>query len=75
MNNFTEIKSTEEFEIDARCILLANRIIIQTYKNFIIYDINSLEIIKNIKLNKFYGYAYIYDDQHLILLSEDEKKK
>ena len=74
MNNFIEIKSTEEFKTDARCILLANRIIIQTNKNFIIYDINSLEIIKNIKLDKFYGYAYIYDDQHLILLSEDEKK-
>ena len=74
MNNFTEIKSTEEYGIDTRCILLANSIIIQAHKNFFIYDINSLEIIKNIKLDKFYGYIYKYDEQNMILLSEDEKK-
>ena len=49
LNNFSEIKSTEEFEENTKCILFKDSIIIQAYKNFIIYKINSLEIIKNIK--------------------------
>ena len=67
LNDFTEIKSTEEFEESTRCILLKDNIIIQIYDNFIIYDINSLEIIKNIEFEKFSGYMYKYDEQHLIL--------
>ena len=73
LNNFNEIKSTEDFKTHARYIVLENRIIIQTNNNFIIYDIDSLEIIKNIKFNNFYDYIYKYDEQYLILLSEEEK--
>ena len=37
--NFEEIKSTELFEIDAKHIVLDNVILIQDYKNLLIYDI------------------------------------
>ena len=39
--NFEEIKSTELFEIDAKHIVLDNVILIQDYKNLLIYEIET----------------------------------
>ena len=70
--NFEEIKSTELFEIDAKHIVLDNVILIQDYKNLLIYDINSLELIKNTKLFERMHYMYRFDDKYFVTVSLDE---
>ena len=72
--NFEEIKSTELFEIDAKHIVLDNVILIQDYKNLLIYDINSLELIKNTKLFERMHYMYRFDDKYFITVSLDEER-
>ena len=52
LDNFEEISSTETFKIDAKYIIFENIVVIQIYKKLIIYDINSLKIINEIKLKK-----------------------
>ena len=72
--NFEEIKSTELFEIDAKHIVLDNVILIQDYKNLLIYDINSLELIKNTKLFERLHYMYRFDDKYFVTVSLDEER-
>ena len=72
--NFEEIKSTELFEIDAKHIVLDNVILIQDYKNLLIYDINSLEVIKNTKLFERMHYMYRFDDKYFVTVSLDEER-
>ena len=72
LKNFEEIKSTDTFGIDAKHIVLDKIIVIQAYRDIIIFDINTLEIIKNIKLKRNDGYMYKYDNKYLITISEDE---
>ena len=40
----------------------------------LIYDINSLELIKNTKLFERMHYMYRFDDKYFITISEDEKR-
>jgi len=72
--NFEEITSTKTFEIDAKHIIFENIIVIQAYDEVIIYDINSLKIINNIKLEAYYGYMYKYDNQYLLAIPKHEDK-
>ena len=63
LKNFEEISSTETFYRETKFIVLKNNIIIQVgAKNFIIYDINSLKIVKKIYLSEIYeNIEKIYD--------------
>ena len=74
LNNFEEIKSTEEFKVDAKNIILENVIIVQAYYDIFIYDINSLNITKQMNLKKYYDYTYKYDNHHIIAISEYENE-
>ena len=70
--NFEEITSTENFKIDAKHIILEKVIIIQAYNHIIFYDINSLQIIKEISLDKSKNYMYQFDNKYIIALSKYE---
>ena len=72
--NFEEIKITEEFRIDAKYIVLNDIIVIQAYVKLLIYDINSLELIKKRELIESNHYLYKYDDKYLVSISEEEKR-
>ena len=69
LNNFEEITSTEIFNYNSKYIITENNIYIQTYENILIYNINTLELEKNIKLDSFDVNIYKYDEQDLISLS------
>ena len=73
LKNFEEIKSTETFGIDAKHIVLDKIIVIQAGTTVVIYDINTLEIIKNTKLQKDYGYMYKFYNKYLITISKYEE--
>ena len=73
LNNFEEITSYEKFDDDNKYIILENAIIIQSYENLIIYDINTLNIIKKIKAIKEYDFMHQFDKQYLIAISSDKK--
>ena len=73
LNNFVEITSCEKIDNDTKYIILENAIIIQSYENLIIYDINTLNIIKKIKAIKEYDFMYQLDKQNLIAISNDKK--
>ena len=73
LKTFEEIKSTDTFGIDAKHIVLDKIIVIQAYKDIIIFDINTLEIIKKIKLKRDDGYMYKFDNKYLITISEEEE--
>ena len=72
--NFEEINTTEEFQIDAKYIVLNNIIVIQAYVDLLLYDINSLELIKNSELIERMHYLYKYDNNYLISISQYEKR-
>ena len=75
LDNFEEIKSKELFT-DNKYIILETMIIVQSFTFLYIYDINSLELIKNIELIKeknSFHYMYKYDPQYLITISIVEK--
>ena len=74
LKNFEEITSTKTFEIDAKYIIFENIIAIQAYDEVIIYDINSLKIINNIKLKKCHGYMYKFDEHYILTLPINEEK-
>ena len=74
IENFEEIKTTEEFQIDAKYIVLNNIIVIQAYVDLLLYDINSLELIKNSELIERMHYLYKYDNNYLISISQYEKR-
>ena len=71
LNNFEEISSTEIFETNINYIILENYIIIHSYENFIIYDINSLKQIQNIQKSEIFGYWRKLNNQELIEFSRD----
>ena len=73
LKHFEKIKSTDEFKVHVKNIILDKIIIIQDYEYIFVYDINSLDIINQIKFNKSYDYIFKYDNQTLIALSEYEK--
>ena len=66
LNNFQEIISNECFHANPKFIITENYIYIQAYRNIIIYDVNTLELVKNIKLANNSGDIYNYDEQNLI---------
>ena len=72
-NTCEEITSCEKIDNDTKYIILENAIIIQSYENLIIYDINTLNIIKKIKAIKEYDFMYQLDKQNLIAISNDKK--
>ena len=72
-DNFEEIKITDLFKTDIKYFELDNIIVIQYYIYLLIYDINSLELIKNCELVERQHYMYKYDDKYLITISEEEK--
>ena len=74
LKNFKKILSTEDFNQDAKYIVLENEIVIQSYETLTIYDINSLEPIKVIKHKKGLGYLYKFDKNHLIASSVSDEK-
>ena len=74
MKNFEQIAITKTFVDDAKYIILKDVIIIQIYRHIFIYDINSFELIKEIKDNIYVERLYKYDDKYLINLSEEEKR-
>ena len=69
LNNFKEILLIEDFDKDAKYIVLENEIVIQSYEELTIYDINSLKPIKVIKNEKELGNFYKFDKNHLIACS------
>ena len=71
LKNFEEINSTEKFETHATYVLLENLIIIKGLEKCYIYDINSFNLIKNIKLEDT-KCLYKYDNNYLITLSKYE---
>ena len=74
LNNFNIILSNEDFNRDAKCIVLENEIVIQSYEDLTIYDKNSLEPLKVIKDKKGLGYLYKFDRNHLIASSVSDEK-
>ena len=74
LKNFKKVLSTEDFNKDAKYIVLENEIVIQSYEDLTIYDINSLEPIKVIKNKKGFGYLYKFDKNHLIASSVSDEK-
>ena len=72
--NFEEIGITKTFHNAAKYLVLENVIVFQTYKNIIIYDINSFKIIKEIEGRQNFDYFYRYDDQYLIGISKLERQ-
>ena len=73
-NNFQEIKTTELFKSAAKCIIFNNIIVIQNYTNLLIYDINSLELIKLKEIIKVQHYIYKYDEKYIITISKEENE-
>ena len=73
LKNFEEIKTTKEFNVDAKSIVLEKIVIIQANKDIYIYDINTLDVINNIKLEDHYYYLSKYNNDYLIAYSEYEK--
>ena len=66
LNNFKVIMSTEIFKECVKHIVLENAIIIHTYENLIIYDINTLKIIQQYKSSSRYNHFHKYDNKYLI---------
>ena len=75
LKNFEEISSTETFENYNEYIVLENGIIIQSSYHLIIYDINTLKLIKDIYFPNLYGHIHKFNNQQLLVFSEDEEKK
>ena len=67
LKNFKEIKSTNEFKIDVKSIIVNNYIIIQEH-NIYLYDINTLDLLKKISFN-YHSYLYKYIDDYVIEIS------
>ena len=72
LKNFKEIKSTKEFKTDAKSIIVKNYIIIQEYYIYL-YDINRLDLLKQISFN-YHSYLYKYIDDYVIEISIYEEK-
>ena len=66
LNNFEEIISNEFFNENPKFIITENYIYIQAYKSLLLYNVNTLELVKNIKLVDFSAELYEYDEQNLI---------
>ncbi len=66
LNSFKVIMSTEIFDECVKNIVLENIIIIHTYENLIIYDINTLKIIQQYKSSSRYNHFHKYDNKYLI---------
>lgn len=73
LNNFKEINSTEQFNIDVKHIILESSIVIQDDNSLLLYDIHSLEFIGR-KFLKNNDNVFKYDNQHLIIIYEKEVK-
>ena len=73
-NNFEEIKTTKIFNQEANHIILENYIIIQADKDTLLYDINSLELIKNIDFPEERSILYKLDNKYLFSYSKNTKE-
>ena len=62
LKKFEEIKCTREFYTDAKSIVLKDLILIQDEHEIYLYDINNLELKKEIELKGNYDYLYEYDN-------------
>ena len=57
--NFVEINITETFkDTDTKCIILNDIIVIHSYKDIFVYDLNTVELVNKIQLQNFCGYLY-----------------
>ena len=74
-NNFEEIKTTEIFNEEANYIILENYIIIQANNETLLYDINSLELIKNIEFPEKCGILYKFDNKYILSYSKKIKEE
>jgi len=74
LDNFKEINSTSTFNIDVVYLVFENIIIIQDYYRIYIYDVDSFEYIKSIKLVKSLDNIFKYDNKHLLLIHMENKK-
>ena len=66
MNNFEEIKSTKTFKVDIKYIILENYIAIQSDKRTFLYDINSLNLIKEIRHFSEYDIFCQFENKYII---------
>ena len=73
LTNFVEIESTEIFDIDANYLILEKAIIIKVYDQILIYDINTLLLIKNREFIPDNNYLFKYNNQYLISIFEEDK--
>ena len=74
-NNFEEIKTTKIFDEEINHIIIENYIIIQTENETLLYDINSLELIKNIEFHEECGFLYKFDNKYLFSHSQNIDEK
>ena len=73
-NNFEEIKTTKIFNEEANLIIIENYIIIQADNETLLYDINSLELIKNIDFPEECRILYKLDNKYLFSYSKNIKE-
>ena len=73
-NNFEEIKSTKIFNEEANYIILENYVIIQADNETWLYDIISLEPIKNIVCPEECGILYKFDSKYVFSYCKDIKE-
>ena len=73
-NKFKEVKATKIFNKEANHIILENYIIIQADKKTLLYDINSLELIKNIDFPEEHCILYKFDNKYLFSYSKKIKE-
>ena len=74
LNNLKEISITKEFQIAVICLILKESIVIQSYKEVYIYDIQNFQMINKMKFEKGLGVFYKYDHNHIISMPYYEKE-
>ena len=71
LKNCKEIKSTNEFKIDAKIIIFDNCIIIQAFNIIYFYNMNTLDIINKLNFN-YNVYLYKYIPDYIVGISKYE---
>ena len=69
LENFEEIKKTDIFELKTQTMIFEKVIIIQNYHDIYLYNINTLDIIKKIKLENDFNYMCKFIDNYVISIS------
>ena len=71
MANFEEILLTETFKTDSKILILESIIIVQNFRDIIIYDINSLQILPNKDFEEIYGIFYKINDEYIFSIKKN----